>query len=176
MPSAVFLDRDGVINARLPGDYVRSPQSFALLPRAAEAITRLGEHFEHVLVVTNQAGVGKGLMTDFDLRLVHIHLEELAAAAGGRIDGIFHCPHRSDAGCFCRKPLTGMAWQALAKFPDIDFANSWMVGDSASDIRFGQALGMRTVLIEGKEEDAAALATLGPHFRFASLWDFACFW
>ena len=91
----------------------------------------------------------------------------------GRIDRAYYCPHRSDAGCGCRKPAPGMALQAQADFPDIDFQQAWMVGDSASDIEFGRTLGLRTVLIEGKTEDTARLNALKVDFRFPSLLAFA---
>lgn len=173
MKPSLFLDRDGVINVRKPGDYVKSPQEFVPEHKALEAIALLRPHFEHVFVVTNQAGIGKELMTAFDLRLVHFHLQDLVENTGGSLDHIFHCPHRSDAGCFCRKPLTGMAWQALALYSDLDFEQCWMVGDSASDMQFGKNLNMKTVLIEGKTEDEATLLKLKPMYRFASLWQFA---
>jgi D-glycero-D-manno-heptose 1,7-bisphosphate phosphatase len=173
MKPTLFLDRDGVINTRLPGDYVRGTAAFVPLQGAIEAIALLNLHFGRVFVVTNQAGIGKGLMSAFDLRLVHIHLRELVEKAGGRVDDIFFCPHKSDEGCFCRKPATGMGWQALAAFPEIDFGNAWMVGDSSSDILFGKNLGMQTVMIDGKTEEEAAALALKPDFRFKSLWDFA---
>jgi histidinol-phosphate phosphatase family protein len=171
----LFLDRDGVINRRTPGDYVRTPDMFEPAENLAEAMRLLADHFGRIVVVTNQAGIGKGLMTEQDLAIVHRKMFECIGAAGGRIDGVYHCPHTKDAGCPCRKPATGMAWQALADFPDIDFENAWLVGDSASDIRFGQALGMHTVLIAGKTEEEQELAAMKIDFRFDSLFQFARF-
>ncbi len=173
--TALFLDRDGVINRRTPGDYVKHPAEFVPEDGAMEALALLAGHAGRIVVVTNQAGVGKGLMTAEDLVTVHQHLLTLAAAAGGRIDGVYFCPHRPDAGCSCRKPATGMAEQARADFPDIEFAQAWMVGDSATDIQFGAALGMTTVLIRGKQEDAEALAGLAIDYQFDSLLEFARF-
>lgn len=174
MPT-LFLDRDGVINMRTPGDYVRTPGMFEPTEQLGEAMRLLSACFGRIVVVTNQAGIGKGLMTERDLASVHQKMFELVAAGGGRIDRAYHCPHVKDAGCPCRKPATGMAWQALADFPEIDFENAWLVGDSASDIRFGQALGMHTVLIAGKTEEAAELAAMKVDFRFDSLFQFAGF-
>lgn len=171
----LFLDRDGVINQRLPGDYVQNPDAFLPAKGLEKALPLLAERFNRIVVVTNQAGIGKGLMTLDDLALVHQKLRDIAEACGGRIDGIYACPHRSDAGCPCRKPATGMAWMALQDFPEIDFEQSWMVGDSVADIEFGQALRMRTVLIEGKTEEAELQKTLQVDFRFGSLLDFARF-
>jgi histidinol-phosphate phosphatase family protein len=133
----------------------------------------LEPYFGRIVVVTNQAGIGKGLMDESDLRAVHQKMLALASAAGGRIDGVYFCPHRPNTGCACRKPATGLAEQAREDFPDIDFKNAWMVGDSASDMRLGHALGMKTVLIAGKFEETEALAGMAVDFRFDALADFA---
>ena len=172
---SLFLDRDGVINLRAVGDYIRSPEAFEPVPGLGEAMQLLAGLFGRIVVVTNQAGIGKGLMTEADLAAVHQKMQGLVEAAGARIDRAYHCPHPPAVGCDCRKPEPGMAHQAQADFPDIDFAQSWMVGDSASDLEFGRRLGMRTVLVEGKTEDAALLAAMRPDFQFASLLDFARF-
>lgn len=172
---ALFLDRDGVVNVRTPGDYVRVPEMFVPAAGLTEAMPLLALHFGHIVVVTNQAGIGRGRMTEADLTAVHQKMFDLVQAAGGRIDGIYHCPHAPDVGCGCRKPATGLAWSALADFPGIDFENAWMVGDSASDIAFGQTLGMRTALITGKLEEAEQLAGMKIDFRFGSLLQFARF-
>lgn len=172
MPS-LFLDRDGVINRRIPGDYVKTPDTFELLPGVEEALRILAPHFQPIVVCTNQAGIGKGLMTELELSVVHQHFLGKIQASGARIDRIYHCPHRADAGCACRKPLTGMAWQALAEFPEIDFEDAWMVGDSKSDMAFARALGIKPVLIRGKLEELAEIAELKIEFQFDSLLDFA---
>ncbi len=173
--ASLFLDRDGVINCRTPGDYIRSPEAFEPVPGLGEAMHLLAGLFGRIVVVTNQAGIGKGLMTEADLAAIHQKMHEVVEAAGGRIDRAYHCPHPPAVGCDCRKPKPGMARQAQVDFSDIDFVQSWMVGDSASDLEFGLRLGMRTVLIEGKTDDEALLATMKPDFRFASLLDFARF-
>lgn len=169
----LFLDRDGVVNERIPGDYVRTPDDFVQTPGMEEAMHLLSRYFGRIVVVTNQAGIGKGLMTESDLHAVHAKMFEIAASAGGRIDAAFYCPHTNEAGCRCRKPATGMAWLALAAFPDIDFENAWLAGDSASDMAFGQSLGMRTALISGKMEDADKLIKMRISHRFDSLLHFA---
>jgi histidinol-phosphate phosphatase family protein len=168
----LFLDRDGVINHRLVGDYVKSPTEFEPTEHLTDAFLHLRKVFGRIIVVTNQAGIGKGLMGEMQLWSVHQKMLTLAQSC---IDKVYYCPHRKEEGCPCRKPATGMAWQALADFADIDFQNAWMVGDSASDIQFGQALGMRTVWISGKVEDEIALSALKPDFKFDSLWTFSQF-
>jgi histidinol-phosphate phosphatase family protein len=171
--ATLFLDRDGVINARIPGDYVKTPDEFRFLEGAAEAVGLLTPHFQRIFVVTNQAGIGKRLMTEMHLHAVHLKMLEEINRHGGRIDRVYHCPHRPEALCTCRKPATGMAWSALADFPDMDLEDAWMVGDSASDMGFAAKLGIRSVLIRGKIEEAEALGKLSIDFRFDSLLEFA---
>ena len=171
----LFIDRDGVINERIPGEYVSSQEAFVPVPGLAEAIRRLSDKFDLIVVVTNQQGIGKGLMGEIDLANVHQHMLQLAAAEGGHIDAVYHCPHRSEEQCPCRKPATGMAWRALEDFPTLDLENAWMVGDSASDMEFARRLGIRKVLIRGKVEELDLLAAMEVDFAFDSLLDFARF-
>ena len=162
-----------MINRRLPGDYVRSLEKFVFLPGALEALRILAGRFSKIVVVTNQAGIGKGRMTTAQLIDIHNFMKKRVLAEGGRIDRVYHCPHRPDEGCGCRKPGIGMARVAKKDFPEIVFENSWLVGDSASDIEMGQKLGMKTVWIDGKTEDRARLESCQPDFRFGSLFEFA---
>jgi len=171
--STLFLDRDGVINVRTPGDYVKTPQEFHPTEGLEEAMRLLAPKFGRIIVITNQAGIGKNLMTDLALHSVHQKMHAFVTEAGGRIDRVYHCPHRSEAACTCRKPATGMAWMALADFPDIDFEDAWMVGDSISDMEFAQNLGIRSVLIRGKIEEIAGLSKTKIDYQFDSLLEFA---
>jgi D-glycero-D-manno-heptose 1,7-bisphosphate phosphatase len=176
----LFLDRDGVINERLPGDYVSQWSEFQFTPRALEALAFFATHFQHIIVVTNQQGVGKGQMTEAQLAEIHQKMIQEIVAAGGRIDAVYHCPDLSSVPNNCRKPAPTMALKAQAGFPAIDFQTSIMVGDSVSDLEFGQNLGMHTVLIEGKNDELDKLKYaisdgLKVHQRFASLWEFAVF-
>ena len=171
----LFLDRDGVINRRMPGEYVKHPDEFIPGPGMPEAMRLLSGLFGRIVVVTNQAGIGKGVMDEPDLDRVHRKMFEIVQAGGGRIDRVYYCPHRPDAGCDCRKPATGMAFQAKADFPDLDFSRAWIVGDSVADMKFGLALGMKTVLITGKAEEAGLLESMEIDYRFGSLLDFARF-
>ncbi|MFN0036352.1 MAG: D-glycero-alpha-D-manno-heptose-1,7-bisphosphate 7-phosphatase [Saprospiraceae bacterium] len=171
--STLFLDRDGVINTRTPGDYIKTPTEFQPTEGLGEAMRLLAGKFGRIIVVTNQAGVGKGLMTELELHSVHQKMFAFVEAEGGRIDRAYHCPHRPDAGCTCRKPATGMAWLALADFPDIDLEDAWMVGDSVSDMEFAQRLGIRPVLIRGKFEEMDSLSRMNIDFQFDSLLEFA---
>ena len=143
----LFLDRDGVLNRKIPGGYVLEPSMLEVLPGVPEAMALLADRFGTIAIVTNQRGVGRGLMSAQDLGRVHDVLLAAVRRAGGRIDAVFACPHDLHESCGCRKPKPGLALQARARFPQIDFHRSVMVGDSDSDIEMGNALGMRAVLI-----------------------------
>ena len=154
---AVFLDRDGTINAKAPeGDYITEPERLTLLPGAAHAIRRLNELGALVIVVTNQRGIALGRMTDADLEDVHAQLRSLLEKqAGARLDAIFHCPH--DAGaCHCRKPAPGLIYQARAWRPEIDLARSIIIGDSRTDSTAGRRAGLNTILLGRDAGDLAA--------------------
>ena len=146
LDSALFLDRDGVINRRIDGDYVRNLSQFEFLPGAIDAIVRLGKRFRYVIVVTNQQGIGKGLMSAGDVSEIHDYIIEQIQAAGGHIDKIYCCPSLEATNDPNRKPGIGMGLQARHDFPDIDFSRSLMIGDSASDMLFAEKLGMSAFL------------------------------
>lgn len=143
----LFLDRDGVINRRLPGRYVRSVDEFEFLPGVLEAMTIFDQMFKHVIVVTNQQGIGKELMTHEELAVVHRHMLDVVHDMGGRIDQIYYCPYLAVYEPLCRKPNPGMAIEAQQEFKDINFNKSIMIGDSDSDITFGNRLGMTTIFV-----------------------------
>jgi D-glycero-D-manno-heptose 1,7-bisphosphate phosphatase len=146
----IFLDRDGVINRKLPeGRYVTSPAEFEVLPGVTEAIGALNRAGLRVVVVTNQRGIALGLYTAADVVAVHAAFAQELAAHNAHIDAFYFCPH-DKAQCDCRKPLPGLFYQAVADFPGITAATSAMLGDSLSDIEFGRALGMATIFIEGE--------------------------
>lgn len=147
----LFLDRDGVINKRIPNDYVRNIEQFQFIEGSLEAIVQLSHLFGTTVVVTNQQGVGKGLMTKNALEKVHASMIDQVKDAGGHIDQVYYCPTLAKEEPICRKPNPGMAFQAQKDFPHIDFNRSIMVGDSISDIEFGYALGMKTAYVTSKE-------------------------
>lgn len=169
--NTLFLDRDGVLNFRLVGRYVRALEEFDILPGVLESLRILSGLFEHVVVVTNQQGIGKGLMTEAELEKVHTHFLEKVKSAGGRIDRIYHCPDLANTGSQCRKPETGMALQAQKDFPSIDFSRSYMVGDAFSDLEMGKRLDMTTVWIAPETTDLPAEKEELVDFQFPSLAD-----
>ena len=144
-PGTVFLDRDGTINAKAPeGSYILRPEDVRLLPGAGEAVRRLNAAGMRVIVVTNQRAVALGLIDDAELKRVHHQLEDLLAAQGAHLDGIYVCPHEVGS-CTCRKPAGGLLMQARADFPGIDFARSVLVGDSESDVLAARACGVEAI-------------------------------
>ena len=163
----LFLDRDGVINERPPGDYVRDIEGFRWLPGVLTALPLLSSVFGRIIVVTNQQGVGLGLMTTDQLEIIHKYLTDTVAASGGRIDMILSCTKRRDESENCRKPEIFMAYRAKQMFPEIDFEKSVMVGDTESDILFGKNAGMVTVMIGNEPSDPM------PDYRLSSLAEFA---
>lgn len=153
----LFLDRDGVINKRLMDDYVKSVDEFELLDGVASSISKANQLFGRVVVVTNQQGIGKKIMTERNLSEIHAYCSELLNESKARIDQYYFAPNLASEENNLRKPNGGMAQQAKADFPEINFLKSVMVGDSNSDIEFGQRLGMKTVFIGEKKHETADL-------------------
>ncbi|HVS06612.1 MAG TPA: HAD family hydrolase [Candidatus Dormibacteraeota bacterium] len=149
----VFLDRDGVINRRRP-DHVKSWEEFEFLPRSLEALARLHRMQARVIVITNQAVVGRGLIANEELIRIHSRMSEEVANSGGRIERIYACPHTPETGCACRKPGTGLLTRASAEL-GIALHHSFMVGDSESDVLAGRAVGSQPVLIRDDGLDGA---------------------
>ena len=143
----ILVDRDGVINRRVPGDYVRSAAEFEPLPGAIDALATLSRAVNRVIVVTNQAGIGKSLMSAGDLDAIHVSLCEAVAQRGGSISAVLACPHLATDGCCCRKPSVGLATQAMTMFPEIRPNRILVMGDSLTDIEFASRIGAASILI-----------------------------
>ena len=142
---AVFLDRDGTIIEEV--GYLKEPSQVKLIRGAAAGIRRLNEAGVPVVVVTNQAGVGRGYFAESAVAGVHAELaRQLEGGGGARWDAVYYCPHHPDAGCDCRKPLPGMFRRAAAEH-GLDLARSFVIGDKASDVEAGRRIGCRTVLV-----------------------------
>lgn len=167
----LFLDRDGVLNHEKNNDYVLSWKEFRFYEGVPEALALLAGRFKHIVIVTNQKGVGKGLMRLLDLQEIHCNMLSLIEKAGGRIDKVYFCSDLSDDSPN-RKPQPGMAFQAQHDFPGIDLAKSIMVGNRPSDMKFGRNAGMHTVYLATTHPE-----TPFPHpdidLRFNSLVEFA---
>jgi histidinol-phosphate phosphatase family protein len=164
----LFLDRDGVINERIPGDYVKNIGQFHFLPGVKESIAALSKLFGKIVVVTNQQGIGKGLYTHEELALIHNHLKQEVESAGGRIDAIFYAPNLASENSSLRKPEIGMAHNAQKIFPQIDFSKSIMVGDTASDMEFARNAGMKSVFCSTTADAVSADVRVSSLAEFAS--------
>lgn len=149
--SAVFLDRDGVINEKIEGSYVTQWDEFKFMPDAAAAINLLNERKIPVYIISNQSGIGRGKMTHEDLEKVHRVMQEVLAAEGAHIDDIFVCPHALEDNCECRKPKPGLLLEAKKKHKAIDFNTAWFIGDAESDVEAGKAVSCRTHLLKKGE-------------------------
>ncbi|WP_231737980.1 D-glycero-alpha-D-manno-heptose-1,7-bisphosphate 7-phosphatase [Terracidiphilus gabretensis] len=148
----VFLDRDGVLNQKMPeGHYVTSWDEFRPLQGIAEAISKLNRAGIRVIVVSNQRGIALGRMSNADVEAIHARFQELLKASGAHIDAFYFCPHDKE-GCDCRKPKPGLFLQAKRDFPAIMPETSIVIGDSLSDIEAGRNFGMATIWISGDAE------------------------
>ncbi|HLI93959.1 MAG TPA: HAD-IIIA family hydrolase [Puia sp.] len=167
----LFLDRDGVINQEKENSYIFHYGEFVFYDKAKEALRIVDSLFGRIIIVTNQRGVGKGLMTADDLRIIHDKMVAEIVLAGGRIDRIYYADSLRDDHPD-RKPNPGMALAAKAEFPEIDFSRAIMVGNSLSDMEFGKNAGMYTVFLLTTQ---AAPTLPHPHIDmvFNSLYDFA---
>lgn len=167
---AVFLDRDGTINEEV--EYLNDPDDLRLLPNAAEAIRLLNQAGVLAIVVTNQAGVGRGYLTEANVRQVHDRLAKELGRHEARLDAIYYCPHLPDDRCACRKPNPGMLLQA-AREHKIDLHHSVIVGDKIGDLEAGWRVGCRTVLVltgyGAEERERLSAARLRPDFIAADL-------
>jgi D-glycero-alpha-D-manno-heptose 1-phosphate guanylyltransferase len=167
----LFLDRDGVINYEKKDDYIRNWQEFKFYDGAKDALKIFAEKFGTIIVVSNQRGIGKGLMTEEDLLNIHQNMQLAIENAGGRVDGIYYCT-AVDSKAIYRKPNPGMAFSAKRDFLGIDLERSIIAGNKPSDMLFGKYAGMYSVYIASTHPE-----TPFPHpnidLRFNSLFDFA---
>ena len=153
----VILDRDGTINHD-SAEFIKCADEWHALPGALEAIARLNHAGWHVVLATNQSGLGRGLFDMAALNAVHSHMLKTLAAAGGRIDAIFYCPHAPDEGCSCRKPAPGLLHQIQERY-GIDLKGVPYVGDSLRDMQAAHAAGCAPHLVlTGRHPDVQGQA------------------
>lgn len=167
----LFIDRDGVLNHEKKEDYVLNWKEFQFYDTTIEALSILSNLFFKIILVTNQKGVGKNLMSIDDLEQIHKNMLYEIQLGGGRIDHVFYCTDL-DNNSYNRKPNPGMAFQATTIYPEIDLHKSIMVGNRISDMGFGRNAGMHTIFLS-----TTHLETEYPHplidLRFENLLDFA---
>ena len=144
----LFLDRDGVINKKLERKYVCNFLEFEFMPGALKAIADLTNIFNRIIVVTNQQGIGKGIMTEADLNTLHAKMSEKIKGSGGNIHKIYYCPHLQELDCLCRKPKPGMILQATIDFPEIIIGDSCLVGDSDTDILAASRMNLEAIKVD----------------------------
>ena len=147
MFDTLFLDRDGVINKKLEQRYVTNFDEFVFVINSDIAIRKLHKIFKRILIVTNQQGIGKGIMTEDDLNLLHLQMQRKLSVDFDLIDKIYFCPCLELDNCNCRKPKTGMLENAKLDFPDMKIEDSFLVGDSDSDIIAGKKFGLSTIKV-----------------------------
>lgn len=153
----LFLDRDGVINSRIFGGYVTCESEFEFIPGVLESINFFSKIFNKIIIITNQQGVGKSIMTESELDSVHLFMKNKISNNGGKIDAIYYCTDLASMPDNCRKPSPNMAFKAVDYFPEINLHKSIMIGDSLSDIEFGENAGMKTVFVTSSEKNEIAI-------------------
>lgn len=167
----LFLDRDGVINKKLENDYVKKVEELKLLNNVPEALRILRQKFGRIIIVTNQQGIGKGVMTEEDLNKVHAYLLDILRKENVTIDKIYYAPDLESKQSVMRKPNIGMALKAKEDFGDIEFSRAVMVGDSLSDVQFAHNAGMYAVYLSHQSDKG-----VNYDFVFKDLYDFSkCF-
>lgn len=142
-PFCIFMDRDGVINELLPGDYVKDKSEFKFRESVLAGIAKLSDLTPYLFIITNQQGIGKRIMSETDLLLVHQYMSDQILRHRGRLAGIYHCPHLESDDCLCRKPKTGMVENIYMDHPEILDYPKLLIGDSASDLELGIKIGAR---------------------------------
>jgi D-glycero-alpha-D-manno-heptose 1-phosphate guanylyltransferase len=167
----IFIDRDGVINHEKKDEYILNWREFQFYDGVKEAIKKISDKFGKVIVISNQRGVGKELMTEVHLNGIHHHMQKQIETAGGRIDKIYYCTS-TDIKDPNRKPNPGMAFQAKKDFPSIDFSKTIMVGNNPGDMLFGRNAGIYTVFVKTTNPDHP-LPYPDIDLAFDSLVDFA---
>jgi heptosyltransferase-2 len=162
LPSAlagitVFLDRDGTLNR--DSGYVKAAEELELFPDTVEAVARLSRAGARVVVITNQSGVARGIITTAALEAIHSRLRNLLEAGGAVLDGIYYCPHHPDDGCPCRKPQRTLVDRAAADL-GLDLSLAYVVGDQKRDVELARKVGARAVLVTTGPTSLQALASL----------------
>lgn len=171
---AIFLDRDGVINKEV--SYLSDPNNFEFIEGSIEALKILNQKGFLLIIITNQAGIARGLFTEETLMAIHDKMINILKKNNLQLDDIYYCPHHPDftGSCECRKPNPGMLLKAQSNF-NINLTNSYMVGDTLNDVETGKAAKCKTVLVltgYGKEEQKKVRSII-PDMIFKNLKEFA---
>ncbi len=143
----IFLDRDGVINENIDDGYVTGWDEFRFIPKSKAAIAALTDADWSVIVISNQAGIGKRVMSMQAVEEINARMVTEIERCGGKIEAVYYCPHRPDEDCECRKPKPGMLLKAACDF-GVELPQSYLVGDKISDVQAGAEAGCKTVLVK----------------------------
>ncbi len=154
MNKAIFLDRDGTISKDV--HYCCRPEDLSFLPTVEEGLRNLAESKFKIIIITNQSGIGRGYFSEDILKKIHCKLTRDITDSGGRIDGIYYCPHHPDEHCHCRKPNTGMLETAIKDW-NIDPSLSYFIGDKYLDIEAANRIGCKAVLVPSEEPEIQLL-------------------
>jgi len=149
MKKAVFLDRDGTINFNR--GYISDPTLLEIRPGVGRGIRLLNEHGFLTIVVTNQSGIARGLLSPKMLQRIHVSMANELRRESARIDAIYYCPHHPEDGCRCRKPQPGLLEKAVIDY-NIDASRSFMIGDRMLDVLAGHSIGCKTILVPEDRE------------------------
>jgi D-glycero-D-manno-heptose 1,7-bisphosphate phosphatase len=155
IPKLIILGRDGILN-EFREDHIKAPEEWVAVPGALEAVSRLNHAGWHVVVATNQSGIGRGMIDMAAINAVHSHMMRSLHGFGGRIDAVFFCPHTPEDQCDCRKPLPGMVLDIGRRY-GVDLREVPMVGDTLRDLQAARAAGCEPHLVR-----SGRAAALGP--------------
>jgi len=161
IPKLIILGRDGILN-EFREDHIKAPEEWVAVPGALEAVSRLNHAGWHVVVATNQSGIGRGMIDMAAVNAVHAHMMRSLQGFGGRIDAVFFCPHTPEDHCDCRKPLPGM-FVDIGRRYGVDMAQVPVAGDTLRDLQAAQAAGCEPHLVRSGRAaalDAAQVADI----------------
>lgn len=173
MDKVIFIDRDGVINVDLMGNYVKDWSEFRFEEGAIESLKKLTDAGYKTVIVSNQAGIGDGIFAEESLWDLHRRMLGELEKAGAKVHAAYYCLHGKEAGCKCRKPETGLFEQA-ARSLKFDKEHTFFVGDKATDIEAGKRFGLKTIFVRtghGKQDEKKLTESLVPDYRFDRLSD-----
>ena len=168
----VFLDRDGVISIFTPDDYIKNWEEFEFIPEGVEGLKILYNAGYRIIIISNQAGVGKGLFTEDDLNEITENMKRELKKVGVEIYRIYYCIHKKEDNCECRKPKPGLFYKAKEEIGDIDFSKTYFIGDTDIDVIAGKSAGLKTITIltgKTKSEEEVEQWEVKPDYVFPSL-------
>ncbi len=169
IPWTLYLDRDGVINELIPGNYVKRWNEFKFENNFLNTFSKISKYFEHIFIVTNQQGVAKQYMTEQALKQIHDQMLTEINSAGGHISKIYYCPHLKASNCTCRKPNSGMLEKTKIEYPNLLFSKSILIGDTINDIKMAKSRGIITIAMLHKFNSKTDFELCEPDYFISDL-------